>query len=132
MKKIRHSSFLRYLVGGGVNTVFSYCVYWLVLQVARYEVAFSVSYIAGMVSGYFINALLVLKVPVTWRGIFRYPIAYLIPYFVGLGLIRVLVGRWGLDARLAPFAIMIVTVPLAYVLTRRAITPRRPVATAGD
>lgn len=102
------------------------------LHVARYEIAFSVSYIAGMVSGYFINALMVLKVPVTWRGIFRYPVAYLIPYFVGLGLIRVLVGRLGMDARLAPFAIMVVTVPLAYMLTRRAISPRGHVATAGD
>ncbi len=131
-KKFRNIAFLRYLAGGAANTALSYCVYWLVLQFADYKIAFSVSYVAGIVTGYFINALLVLKVPITWRGLLGYPLAYVIPYLAGLVMIRMLVGGLGLDARLAPFVVMLVTTPLAFIMTRWVITPRRAASPAGD
>lgn len=123
---------MRYLAGGAANTALSYCVYRLVLLFADYKIAFSVAYGAGIVTGYFINALFVLKVPITWRGLLGYPIVYLIPYLAGLVLIRVLVGGLGLDARLAPFVVMVVTIPLAYMMTRWVVMPRRGASSASE
>ncbi len=123
---------MRYLAGGVANTALSYCVYWVLLHFTDYRIAFSVSYAAGIVTGYFINALFVLKVPITRRGLLGYPIAYVIPYLAGLVMIRLLVGGLGLDARLAPFAVMLVTTPLAYILTRWAIMPGRGASPASN
>lgn len=129
MTKYFNNSFLRYLAGGAANTAFSYLVYRLLLLVVPYEIAYSGSYIAGIVSGYFINAMFVFRAPVALKSIAKYPLAYAIPYLAGLIMMRLLVGGAGMDARYAPFVVLLFTTPLAYWLTKRLIGGSRSAVT---
>lgn len=124
MTKFLSNGFIRFVAGGAANTALSYLVYRLLLLVASYEIAYSASYVAGLIAGYFINAVIVFRVPLAWMSVLRYPIAYLIPYLVGLLGMRLLVSGMKVDARIAPFVVMLITVPLAYVLAKRIIGKR--------
>lgn len=116
--KFTESRIPRFLAAGVINTVLTYVLYILLLQVTPYRVAFTIAFVLGILLSYALNARFVFARPAAWGSFLRFPFVYLGQYLAGLVIVSLLVDRLGVDARLAPLLALIVTIPLTYVLTR--------------
>jgi putative flippase GtrA len=108
----------RFLAVGALNTGLSYLVYLALLKWVSYRWAYSLSYAAGIVLSFVLNSLFVFRVPLRWRRLLPYPSVYLVQYLLGLGVVHVGVELLEWDERLMPVAVLVVTVPVSFVLTR--------------
>lgn len=116
---------LRFLVVGGLNTLATLCIYWLLLPHVEYAVAYTISFIAGILSGYALNTCVVFKARWSWRRLMAFPFVHVVNYILGMGVIWLAVGVSGLDARLGPVVAVVVTLPVNFLLTRRLIAGKR-------
>jgi putative flippase GtrA len=115
---------LRFLVAGGANALATYLLYLLFLLALSYPWAYSLSYALGILISFLLNSLFVFQVPLRWRKLLRFPLVYLIQYLLGIAVLALLVGRLGLDARLGPIAVLLVTLPVSFGLTRWVLKGR--------
>ncbi|MEO1646494.1 MAG: GtrA family protein, partial [Chloroflexota bacterium] len=76
MTKFIKSETLRYIIVGGLNTGITYLIYLLVLLFAQYIIAYTVSYVSGIVISYVLNSLLVFRQPLQWSKAIQYPVVY--------------------------------------------------------
>jgi len=115
---ISRSSFLRFLISGGVNTGATYGMYLLLLQFMGYKPAYTVAYIFGIVLGFLLNRLFVFQAHRGWRSLVLYPFVYLAQYLVSLAIVWAWVERLHMPASIAPLFAIVITIPLTYVLSR--------------
>lgn len=114
----RTQRWLRFLLGGGINTAFTYGVYLALNLVMGYQSAYLIAYSMGVVFSYWFNAVMVFRVPLSWKGCFSYPLVYIIQYGTSALLLGALVEVGSVSETLAPFVITIGMVPLTYVLSK--------------
>ena len=122
----RRRGWLRFVLGGGMNTAFTYVLYLALERVLPYQVAYGLAYGAGIVFAYWFNARFVFHVPLTWRGLFAYPVVYVVQYLASAGLLGILVSGLGASRVLAPLAVSAMMLPLTFVLSRRVLRGTRP------
>jgi len=108
----------RFLIGGALNTGSTFVLYWLLLLVVEYRLAYAISFLAGILLSYLINTRFVFRTQHTLRKIVLFPIVYLITYAIGAWLLELAITRYGIDSRLAPFISICATLPLTYLLTK--------------
>jgi len=106
---------------GGVNTLLSYGVYVAALQITSYQVAYSISYFLGILISYYLNTVFVFKSSFSLVKAFKYPVVYVVQYLLGVFLLVVLVEWLGVDAYFAPIAVIVLTIPVTYYLSRKII-----------
>lgn len=114
---------LRFLLAGGANTLFTLGVYWLLLPLMSYPVAYTASYAAGIVSGFALNTYLVFRARWSWIRLLAFPSVHAINYVVGMGVVWVAVALLGFAEWAAPLLAAILLVPLNFTLTRWLIKP---------
>ncbi|MEB1794586.1 GtrA family protein [Xanthomonas campestris pv. campestris] len=114
---VRKSSFVRFLISGGINTVATYAVYIALLQVTSYKVAYTVAYVFGIFIAFFINRLFVFQTHRGWRSLVLFPFVYLAQYLVSLTVVFAWVEHLGFSVTLAPLMAILVTVPLTFLLS---------------
>jgi len=112
------SSFLRFLISGGVNTAATYAVYLVLLQFIEYKVAYTIAYVFGIVLAFVINRLFVFRTHRGWRSMVLFPFVYLAQYLVSLGVVWVWVERLHLWKEAAPLVAIVITIPMTFVLSR--------------
>ena len=121
---------LRFLVGGGANTLLSYAVYWLLLPWLNYSVAYTASFAAAILTGFTINTLFVFRTPWSWRKMAAFPVLQMVNYLLGLGTVTVCIHYLGVNAHLAPILATVIVLPANFLLTRGLMrirsTPRLP------
>lgn len=115
------SEFFRFLIAGGVNTVLTYIIYALLAMAAHYEVAFTASYIIGIAISYVLNALFVYRTKLSLARAAAFPLVYLVQYGLGVALLYVLVDWLRMSKFIAPVVIVIVTIPVTFLLSRRIV-----------
>lgn len=101
-----------------MNTGLTYLAYLALLKLVSYRWAYSVSYVAGIFLSFVLNSLYVFRTPLHWRRLLPYPSVYLVQYLLGLCVVYVGVELLRWDERLMPVAVLVVTVPVSFVLTR--------------
>jgi putative flippase GtrA len=106
----------RFLISGGVNTLFTYSLYLLFTMVLNYQAAYLLAYLFGIIFGYIVNSLFVFKVNLALRTLFTYPALYLINYAISALLLLVSVEIIGLNVKYAPLCIITITTPISYLL----------------
>ena len=111
-------------MGGGLNTALTYLLYILLLQFMSYKTSYSVTYIAGILFGYWINVTWVFLSKPGKISALIYPIAYIFQYVLGLILLSVLIETFSIDQRLAPLFVIMVTVPFMFIMTRAIFSKR--------
>lgn len=109
---------LRFFVGGGMNTGFSYLIYLLGGSVFSYQVAYFIAYFSGIIFSYWFNARFVFHVPLTWKGLLSYPLVYLAQYLISALLLGSAVEYLGVNKYIAPLAITLITLPLTYCMSK--------------
>lgn len=112
------STVARFLVGGVFNTGSTFILYWLLLLVIEYRLAYAISFVSGILISYVINTKFVFRTHYSLRKIVQFPLVYLVTYFVGALILQASVSRFGVDTRIAPFFSICATLPLTYLLTK--------------
>lgn len=115
---------LRFVVGGGINTGFTYLAYLGLNTLLPYQVAYLIAYAVGIVFSYGFNARVVFHVPLSWRGLFSYPIVYVVQYGLSALLLGGLVEHLHIAESLAPLVITIALIPLTFVLSKLVLERR--------
>ncbi|VVP12769.1 GtrA family protein [Pseudomonas fluorescens] len=109
---------LSFLVGGGLNTGLTYCLYLFLSYLIDYQIAYAVAYAAGIVFAYFFNSKIVFKVEQSWVGMLIYPSIYLVQYIFGALLLGLLVEYLNLHKAIAPLLVIVLLLPSSYLLNK--------------
>jgi Predicted membrane protein len=117
----RRHEFGRYVFFGGVNTVLTYLIYLVCLRFISYRAAYSVTFGCGIIISYFFNAQFVFKKELRMTKALQFCFVYLMQYFVGLGLLSILVEVVHLSKLIAPVLLIFLIVPTNYALNRRVL-----------
>ena len=94
MNKLLAGQGVRFLIGGGANTLLSYVLYWVLLLWMPYAWAYTISYALAILSGFAISTLFVVWMAVE---ILKVPKA------------------------IAPLIATVVVLPMNFILTRKLI-----------
>lgn len=109
---------IKFVIGGGINTAFTYSLYYGLQVVMPYQLAYALAFAVGIVFSYWFNATIVFNTPVSWKGFFAFPLVYLAQYVLSAILLNVFVERFGIAQSIAPLVVIVVTIPITFVLTR--------------
>lgn len=118
----QHANIIRFLLVGGMNTLFGYVCYAAALGLAHMQVpaALLTSQIAGIMFNYISYGRLAFHVSHTKKKsltFLRFLVAYTVTYFLNLEVLNVQVS-YGVSKYLAQIICLIIIVPATYVLLR--------------
>ena len=108
----------RFIVGGAINTVLSLAVYYVLQLFLPYQVAFAIAWVFGVIVSYYINLIYVFKEQRTRAKAVAFPLVYLVHYVASALLLAALVEWVGVPKEIAPLAVIPLTIPLTFALTR--------------
>lgn len=114
----RTKRWLLFLVGGGLNTGLTYGVYLGLCRLLGYQTAYFIAYVLGIVFSYLFNARLVFGQAWSWRGLFAYPLVYLVQYLLSAGALGLLVEWLHMPKLYAPLVVTAAMVPVTYVMSK--------------
>lgn len=109
---------IKFVIGGGINTAFTFALYYGLQIVLPYQVAYALAFATGIVFSYWFNATIVFRTPVSWKGFFAFPLVYLAQYLLSAVLLSAFVERLDIPQGVAPLFVIVVTIPVTFVLTR--------------
>ena len=115
-----HAEILKFIIVGGINTLNYYVVYLLLLKLLHIE--YMISHITGflvaVVISYYLNCYFVYRVKPTWRKFISFPITQIVNVSLQTVLLYVFVSWLNLPAEIAPFAVLIITIPITFILSK--------------
>ncbi len=115
-----HAEILKFIIVGGINTLNYYVVYLLLLKLLHIE--YMISHITGFlvafVISYYLNCYSVYRVKPTWRKFISFPITQIVNVSLQTVLLYVFVSWLNLPAEIAPFAGLIITIPITFILSK--------------
>lgn len=118
----------RFILVGSLNTFIGYGLYLLFNLVADYRLAYTISYLCGILIGFLLNSLLVFRQPLRWKALVLYPMVYILQYVLGLFLLWISVSFFFMPETYAPLLVVVLTLPVTF-LASRAILGKRSHAT---
>lgn len=115
-----HAEILKFIIVGGINTLNYYVVYLLLLKLLHIEYMIShiTGFIVAFVSSYYLNCYFVYRVKPTWRKFISFPITQLVNVSLQTVLLYVFVSWLNLPAEIAPFAGLVITIPITFILSK--------------
>ncbi|EOB6924261.1 flippase GtxA [Staphylococcus aureus] len=115
-----HAEILKFIIVCGINTLNYYVVYLLLLKLLHIE--YMISHITGFlvafVISYYLNCYFVYRVKPTWRKFISFPITQIVNVSLQTVLLYVFVSWLNLPAEIAPFAGLVITIPITFVLSK--------------
>lgn len=115
-----HAEILKFIIVGGINTLNYYVVYLLLLKLLHIEYIIShiTGFIVAFVISYYLNCYFVYRVKPTWRKFISFPITQLVNVSLQTVLLYVFVSWLNLPAEIAPFAGLVITIPITFILSK--------------
>lgn len=115
-----HAEILKFIIVGGINTLNYYVVYLLLLKLLHIEYMIShiTAFIVAFVISYYLNCYFVYRVKPTWRKFISFPITQIVNVSIQTVLLYVFVSWLNLPAEIAPFAGLIITIPVTFILSK--------------
>lgn len=115
-----HAEILKFIIVGGINTLNYYVVYLLLLKILHIEYMIShiTGFIVAFVISYYLNCYFVYRVKPTWRKFISFPITQIVNISLQTVLLYVFVSWLNLPAEIAPFAGLIITIPITFILSK--------------
>jgi putative flippase GtrA len=118
------SQFLRFLVGGGINTAVTYVLFLVLASFMRTTVAYTVTYVFGIALSYAINVLLVFRRRPSVATAAAYPAVYVLQYMYGVLMLSLLIDRFGISKQVAMLVVIVTSIPLTFAATRLLLRRR--------
>jgi len=116
---------LTFTVGGGLNTVFTYGLYLTFRTILSYQAAYLVAYVFGILFAYWFNARFVFRAPMSWKGLFAYPLVYIVQYGLSALVLAALAEYLHVPTTYAPLLVTVIVLPLTYTLNKLLLTQPR-------
>ncbi|HAR3802258.1 TPA: flippase GtxA [Staphylococcus aureus] len=115
-----HAEILKFIIVGGINTLNYYVVYLLLLKLLHIEYMIShiTVFLVAFVISYYLNCYFVYRVKPTWRKFISFPITQIVNVSLQTVLLYVFVSWLNLPAEIAPFAGLVITIPITFVLSK--------------
>ncbi|HDC8213681.1 TPA: flippase GtxA [Staphylococcus aureus] len=115
-----HAEILKFIIVGGINTLNYYVVYLLLLKLLHIEYMIShiIGFLVAFVISYYLNCYFVYRVKPTWRKFISFPITQIVNVSLQTVLLYVFVSWLNLPAEIAPFAGLVITIPITFVLSK--------------
>lgn len=115
-----HAEILKFIIVGGINTLNYYVVYLLLLKLLHIEYMIShiTGFIVAFVISYYLNCYFVYRVKPTWRKFISFPITQLVNVSLQTVLLYVFVSWLNFPAEIAPFAGLVITIPITFILSK--------------
>ncbi|HDG5480331.1 TPA: flippase GtxA [Staphylococcus aureus] len=115
-----HAEILKFIIVGGINTLNYYVVYLLLLKLLHIEYMNShiTGFLVAFVISYYLNCYFVYRVKPTWRKFISFPITQIVNVSLQTVLLYVFVSWLNLPAEIAPFAGLVITIPITFVLSK--------------
>lgn len=120
------STFIRFILGGLVNTGTTYVLFLCLTSIVSVSVAYTMAYISGIALGYIVNVRFVFESGASVRTAVRFPLVYIVQYAWGLAVLSLLVRGLGMLPALAMLVSIGTSVPLTFFLARYVLA--RPTA----
>jgi putative flippase GtrA len=117
---------LRFVIGGGINTGFTYIIYLYLNTLLPYQFAYLLSYTVGVIFAYWYNASIVFCVPLSWKGLFSYPVVYVVHYLASAFFLVGLVELLQISEVIAPLLVAGAMIPVSYVLSKFVLGVQAP------
>lgn len=117
-------SWFYFLLGGIINTFFTYIIYYVLQLAMNYQLAYAIAYVVGIIFSYWLNTVMVFKETLAWRKFFKYPLVYVVQYSLSALLMWLLVTYFNLKESIAPLAILVITIPITYCLSKLIIVTK--------
>jgi len=121
IKKLNHEV-VRFLVAGGLNTGITYLLYVLLNLTLPYTTAYTVAYLSGIGFSYFLASRFVFNQQMQVKKAMFYPLVYLLQYLCSVVLLTVMVDALKLSELLAVPAVIILTLPVTFILSKLIVT----------
>lgn len=118
MRKYGDMTFQKFLVAGVLNTGVTYLLYLILLHFMPYILAYSLTYVVGIVLGYSLNAKWVFKKTINLRTAIVYPLSYGFNYIIGVSMLWVFVEILNFSREISPLVVVVISVPLMYFFTK--------------
>jgi len=115
---------VRFVISGGLNTLATYLLYLLMLEVLPYQASYAVAYLAGIVIGYCLNRFFVFSESNRAYAWLFYPLIYVVQYGLNAGLIYVCVEILHFSTVVAPLISTVVSIPIVFVLSKLVFVKR--------
>lgn len=116
------NKFLTFIGVGGINTIGTYLLYLLLLLVTSYTISYTIAYIFGIALSYWLNLKYVFKEKGSKEKMMLYPLIYLFQYVIGIFSLYIVVDKIQIPKEFAPIFVVILTLPLTYILTKKILT----------
>lgn len=116
--KFINAEFLRFIFFGGINTLLGYVIYLVLLLFFAYQIAYTGSYLIGILISYCFNTKFVFKTNYAWGKMLIYPLSYLTQYFLSMFLLYLFVEVVGVSKLFAPIIVMTIVFPISFILSR--------------
>lgn len=113
--------FTRFVICGFINTLATYLIYLACLYIVRYSMAYTFSFVSGIFISYYLNSRFVFREELSWRKAIKYPLVYLVQYLLGITSLYLLVELARVSEVIAPIFVVLITVPVTFLLSRRVI-----------
>lgn len=117
-KSIYENRSIRFLIAGGINTLISYALYFLISAFFVYPIAYSITYMFGIIFSYYISSKFVFQVKMSVSKFFMFPLVYAFQYAWGMAVLALLASKFGVDDRIAMLIVIVTSLPLTYVISR--------------
>jgi putative flippase GtrA len=118
---LRGKHWFNFIIGGVINTGFTYSVYLFLSFIFSYQISYFIAYFMGVIFNYLFNSLMVFRVPLTLVGLCSYPLAQILLFICSASLITILVEYFDVDILTAPFLAMTIIVPFSYGINRAVL-----------
>ena len=113
--------FVRFMLVGASNTLLSWVLFVVLVRFMHYPVAYTLAYAAGIVNSYLLNVCFVFRERVSITSFLKFPLVYLLQYGLGLLLMSLLAGKFGMKPEVAMTVVILITLPVTFLATRKII-----------
>ncbi|RIP37314.1 GtrA family protein [Staphylococcus gallinarum] len=115
-----HIEIIKFIIVGGINTVDYYIVYLFLLKLIglNYLISHLTGFIVSFIISYYLNCYFVYRVTPTWKKFIQFPITQVINMGMQTLLLYVFVQWLHVSSVIAPFAGLIITIPITFILSK--------------
>lgn len=121
--KFLNTEFTRFLVVGVINTLSYYSIYLILHNVFSlpYMLAHLIGFLISLNVSFFLNTYVTYKVKPTFKKYLFFPLTQVINITVSTILIFIFVEYLNLNSNIAPFAAVIFTVPITFIVSSKIL-----------
>lgn len=121
MRNLIRTPFARFLFVGVSNTALTFAIYEALLPLSTYRLAFTLSFIVGLVFTGLLNIKIVFSTSLTATTIASFVVYYCIYYLLNMAALSLTIEAGGVPAAIAPILTLLVLTPINFLCSKFVI-----------